>query len=267
MAFFQSRGMSLHYEMIGSGPAILMIHGFTNHGMVWAQQIADLLHAGYCVVMPDLAGHGLSQIADRKTTVDDLAKDMVNLLDHLAIDKAIVCGLSLGGMVAQYMAADHPQRVRALVVANSCVDSTAPDVVAANQTWIEMFERPNGPLLRMQAVWPQMLNGRYRASPTADAFLASWQRINGKIPGSSFANVARGLQEFKSSARLKSIHVPCLVIAGEFDRLFPPAVCGEIAALIPGASFSVIAGAGHLSSLDSPKQFNELLLQFLHDLR
>ncbi len=266
MALFQSRGMNLHYEMIGSGPAILMIHGFTNHGMVWAEQIADLLHAGYCVVMPDLAGHGLSQMADRKTTVDDLAQDMVNLLDHLAIDKAIVCGLSLGGMVAQYMAADYPQRVRAIVVANSCVDSTAPDVVAANQSWIEMFGRPNGPLLRMQAVWPQMLNERYRASPTADAFLASWKRINGKILGSSFANVARGLQEFNSSARLKGVRVPCLVIAGEFDRLFPPAVCGQIAALISGAGFSVIAGAGHLSSLDSPKQFNELLLQFLRGL-
>jgi len=266
MAYFQSRGMNLHYETVGSGPAVLMIHGFTNHGMVWAQQIADLLHAGYRVVMPDLAGHGLSQIADRKTTVDDLATDMVALLDHLAIDKAVVCGLSLGGMVAQYMATDHSARVRALVVANSCVDSTAPDVVAANQSWIEMFERPNGPLLRMQAIWPQMLNERYRASPTADAFRASWERINGKIPGSSFANVARGLQAFKSRDRLNGVNVPCLVIAGEFDRLFPPAVCGEIATLIAGARLSVIEGAGHLSSLDSPKQFNELLLQFLHDI-
>jgi 3-oxoadipate enol-lactonase len=152
MAFFQSRGGSLHYEMMGSGPAILMIHGFTNHGMVWAEQVADLLHAGYRVVMPDLAGHGLSQAADRKTTVDHLTQDMLNLLDHLSIDKAVICGLSLGGMIAQYMAADHPQRVRALAIANSCADSTAPEVVAAIQSWIEMFERPNGPLLRMQAV-------------------------------------------------------------------------------------------------------------------
>jgi 3-oxoadipate enol-lactonase len=265
MAFFESRGMKLHYEVVGSGLAILMIHGFTNHGMVWTQQIADLLHAGYRVVMPDLAGHGLSQVADRKTTVDELAQDMVNLLDHLAIDRTIVCGLSLGGMVAQYMAADHPTRVSALVVANSCVDSTAPDVVAANNSWIEMFEKPNGPLLRMQTVWPQMLNERYRVSPTADAFLESWKRINGKIPGSSFANVARGLQQFKSADRLKKIKVPCLVISGEFDRLFPPVVCQEIANLISGATFAVISGAGHLSSLDSPKEFNELVLKFLQD--
>jgi hypothetical protein len=58
-------------------------------------------------------------------------------------------------MVAQYMAADHPTRVSALVVANSCVDSTAPVVVAAIDSWIEMFEKPNGPLLRLKAVWPQ----------------------------------------------------------------------------------------------------------------
>jgi 3-oxoadipate enol-lactonase len=263
MPFYQSRGMTLHYEVVGSGPAILMIHGFTNHGMVWAQQIADLLHAGYRVVMPDLAGHGLSQVADRTITVDELAQDMVSLLDHLAIDSAVICGLSLGGMVAQYLAADHSARVNALIVANSCVDSTAPDVVAANESWIEMFERPNGPLLRMQAVWPQMLNERYRASPTGDAFLASWKRINGKIPGSSFANVARGLQQFKSVDRLKRVKARSLVIAGEFDRLFPPAVCQEIANLIIDAKFEVIGGAGHLSSLDSPMEFNELLLGFL----
>lgn len=263
MPFYQSRDMTLHYEVAGSGPAILMIHGFTNHGLVWAEQIADLLHAGYRVVMPDLAGHGLSQLADRKTTVEELTQDMVNLIDHLGIDRTAVCGLSLGGMVAQYLAADHPTRVDALIVANSCVDSTAPDVVAANESWIEMFERPNGPLLRMQSVWPQMLNERYRASPTGEAFLASWKRINGKIPGSSFANVARGLQLFKSVDRLKQVKARSLVISGEFDRLFPPVVCQEIATLIAGAKFAVIGGAGHLSSLDSPREFNELILEFL----
>jgi pimeloyl-ACP methyl ester carboxylesterase len=166
-------------------------------------------------------------------------------------------------MVAQYMAADHQTRVSALVVANSCVDSTAPDVVAAIDSWIEMFEKPNGPLLRLQAVWPQMLNERYRASPAGDAFLESWKRINGKIPGSSFANVARGLQQFKSADRLNKIKVPCLVISGEFDRLFPPAVCQEIANLTSGATFAVIGGAGHLSSLDSPREFNDSVLRFL----
>jgi 3-oxoadipate enol-lactonase len=263
MPFYQSRDMKLHYEVVGSGPAILMIHGFTNHGLVWAEQIADLLHSGYRVLLPDLAGHGLSQHADKKTAVEDLTSDMVNLLDHLGIDRVAVCGLSLGGMIAQYLAADHPARVDTLIVADSCVDSTAPDVVAAIESWIEMFEKPNGPLLRIQAVWPQMLNERYRASPTSEAFLASWKRINGKIPGFSFANVARGLQQFKSASRLKNVKARSLVINGELDRLFPSSVCQEVANQIAGANFAVIGGAGHLSSLDSPKEFNELLLRFL----
>jgi 3-oxoadipate enol-lactonase len=265
MPFFQSRGRKLHYETAGSGLPVLMIHGFTNHGMVWAEQIADLIHAGYRVIMPDLAGHGLSQAAEQTTTVEDLTLDMVNLLDHLGIDRTSICGLSLGGMVGQYLAADHPARVNALIVANSCVDSTAPDVVAAIQSWIEMFEKPNGPLLRMQAVWPQMLNERYRASPTAEAFLASWKHINGKIPGSSFANVARGLQQFKSVDRLENVSARTLVISSEFDRLFPPAMCQQVATLIAGARFTVIGGAGHLSSLDSPREFNERVLRFLQE--
>jgi 3-oxoadipate enol-lactonase len=267
MPYFESRGMKLHYEVAGSGPAILMIHGFTNHGMVWAQQIADLIHAGHRVIMPDLAGHGLSQVAAKPITVAELAQDMVALLDHLDEKRAVVCGLSLGGMVAQVLAADQPTRISGLIVANSCVDSTAPDVVAANESWIAMFEQPNGPLLRMAAVWPQMLNERYRSSPTGEAFLASWKRINGKIPGTSFANVARGLQTFKSTDKLKNVRVPCLVISGEFDRLFPPPVCREVAELIDGASFTVIEGAGHLSSLDSPREFNQLLLNFLQEMR
>jgi 3-oxoadipate enol-lactonase len=265
MPFFESRGLKMHYETVGSGAAILMIHGFTNHGMVWAEQITDLVHAGYQVIMPDLAGHGMSQPVDRKTTVDDLAQDMVNLLDHLSIDKAIVCGLSLGGRVAQYLAIDHPQRLRAMIVANSCVDSSDPEVVAASKSWIEMFEKPNGPLLRLQMIWPQFLNERYRASPTAEAVLENWKRINSKIPGSSFANVARGGQEFRSADRLRAVSLPCLVISGEFDKLFPPHMCKQIADLIPGAKFSTIPGACHLSSLDSPKEFNDLLLSFIRD--
>src|ERR1700761_8574706 len=178
MAYFESRGLKLHYETVGSGPAILLIHGFTNHGMVWAEQITDLVHAGFRVVLPDLAGHGLSQPAERETSVDELTQDMLKLLDHLSIDKAIVCGLSLGGRIAQYLAIDYPERLTAIIVANSCVDNSDPSVAATRNSWIEMFEKPNGPLLRLQMVWPQMLNERYRASPTAAAVLANWTRIN-----------------------------------------------------------------------------------------
>ena len=267
MPFITSRGAKLHYETLGSGPAILMVHGFTNHGLVWAEQIADLLSAGYRVVLVDLPGHGLSEPAAQKVTVPDMARDMIAVLDALNLDRVAVCGLSLGGMIAQIMAADYPDRVRAIVVANSCVDCTEPATVKEIDSWIALFEQPDGPIKRLQAVWPRMLNDDYRASPTAAAFLAAWQRIVARIPGSSFANVARGLQEFRSTERLASVNTPTLVISSEFDRLFPPAMCKRVSDLIAKSSFTVIPGGSHLSSLDSPKTFNELLLGFFKQQR
>jgi 3-oxoadipate enol-lactonase len=267
MPFVTSRGARLHYETLGTGPAVMMVHGFTNFGLVWAEQIADLLYGGYRVVLVDLAGHGLSDPATQKQTVSELVKDIIAVLDDLAITRAAVCGLSLGGMIAQIAAADYPDRIGPIVVANSCVDSTAPETVKEIDSWIAMFEQPGGPLQRLQTVWPRMLNEQFRASPTAAAFLASWTSIVARIPGSSFANVARGLQEFNSVDRLKEVRSPCLVISSEFDRLFPPAMCKQVSDLIAGSRFAVIPGGSHLSSLDSPKEFNALLLGFLKEQR
>jgi 3-oxoadipate enol-lactonase len=267
MAYMSARGATLHYETLGAGPAVLMIHGFTNHGLVWAEQIADLLGAGYRVILVDLPGHGLSQPAANKQVIAEMAADMIGILDKLQIERAAVCGLSLGGMVAQTLAVDYPQRISVLVAANTSPNSNSPTVVKEIDSWIEMFQQPGGPLTRIESVWPKMLNEAYRQSPTAAAFKASWMRIVEKIPGSSFANVARGLQEFDISDKLHLVRAPSLVISSEFDRLFPPPMCKQVADLIPGARFSVIDGGCHLSSLDSPKAFNQLLLDFLQQQR
>jgi 3-oxoadipate enol-lactonase len=263
MPFYESRGAKLHFETLGTGPAVLLIHGFTNHGLVWAEQLAPLLSAGYGPVLVDLAGHGLSEPAAQKQTVRGLAEDMVALLDQLEIERAAVCGLSLGGMVGQFLAADFPNRIGPLVLANTCVDCTAPEIVAEIETWIDLFQQPGGPVKRLEAVWPKMLNEKFRISPTAAAFKASWMRIVESIPGTSFGNVARALQTFKSTNRLALVRTPCLVISSEFDGLFPPPMCKVVADLIAGASFTVIPGGSHLSSLDSPKEFNDLLVGFL----
>jgi 3-oxoadipate enol-lactonase len=267
MPFVTSRGTNLHYETLGSGPAILMVHGFTNHGLVWAGQIADLLYAGYQVILVDLAGHGLSQPAAQKLTIPEMARDMIALLDHLKIERTAVCGLSLGGMIAQIIAVDFSSRVGPIVVANSCADCTAPETVKEIDSWVGLFEQPDGPVKRLQTVWPRMLNDAFRASPSGAAFLASWIRIVAKIPGSSFANVARGLREFNSTDGLNKVRTPCLVISSEFDKLFPPAMCKQVSDLIPNSRFTVIEGGSHLSSLDSPKPFNDLLLEFFKDQR
>jgi 3-oxoadipate enol-lactonase len=265
MPYCERDGRHLHYEMLGQGRPVVLIHGFTNAGWSWMNQIAALVFAGYSVVVPDLYGHGLSDPATTETTVDDLTRDVIALLDHLAIERASVCGLSLGGMIAQTLALEQPQRVDRLVVANSRAafnDPATADLVAG---WVEMFRQPGGPLKRFQATWPVMLNASYRQSSAGQATYATWCRLAERHSGSSLANVALGMRAFDVAGRLRAIACPTLVIAGEEDKLFPPAIAREVSDAVPGAQFALIPGAAHISSLDSAGAFNDLLLDFLAD--
>ncbi|MCJ2020765.1 alpha/beta fold hydrolase, partial [Methylobacterium sp. E-065] len=236
---------------------------FTNAGWSWMNQVAALVFAGYSVILPDLRGHGLSDPAADVTTVDDLTRDVIGLLDHLAIARVSVCGLSLGGMIALTLALEQPQRVDRLVVANSRAafnDPATADLVAG---WVEIFHQPGGPLRRFQATWPVMLNAQYRESSAGRATYATWCRLAERHVGSSLANVALGMRAFDVAGRLQGIGNPALVIAGEEDKLFPPAVAREVSDGMADAQFMIIPGAAHISSLDSAETFNAGLLAFL----
>lgn len=265
MPYCERDGRRLHYEMLGQGRPVVLIHGFTNAGWSWMNQIAALVFAGYSVVVPDLYGHGLSDPATAETTVDDLARDVIALLNHLAIERASVCGLSLGGMIAQTLALEQPRRVERLVVANSRASFNDPATADLVAGWVEMFRQPGGPLKRFQATWPVMLNAVYRQSSAGQATYATWCRLAERHSGSSLANVALGMRAFDVAGRLGTIERPTLVIAGEEDKLFPPAIAREVSDAVPGAQFALIPGAAHISSLDSAGAFNELLLDFLDD--
>ena len=117
----------------------MLIHGFTNYGLAWAPQLAALVHSGHRVILPDLYGHGASSPATGICTVSDLAGDMINLLDHLGVGSVIVCGLSLGGMVALQMAVDQPNRISSIIVANSRSWFTGPESSAMVDAWIDLL--------------------------------------------------------------------------------------------------------------------------------
>ncbi len=261
MPFITSRGLRLHYEDLGEGPPVLLVHGFTNYGLVWAGQATALVHSGYRVLMPDLAGHGLSAVAESTTTVPDLAQDMVALLDALHLDRALVCGLSLGGMVAQQIAVDNPNRVSAMLIADSRAENVG--MRPAVEGWIADFEGPGGPLARLEKTFPMLVNEEFCLSAAGQATLALWRIVLAKVAGRSLANVARGMAAFDVVARLPAVRIPTLVVSGSQDKLIAPNLSQRTADLVPGARFVAIPGAGHISSLDSAAAFNRLLLEFM----
>jgi pimeloyl-ACP methyl ester carboxylesterase len=260
MPFYPSRGARLHYEVAGEGPPVLLVHGFTNFGQVWGPQIAALVHSGYQAIVPDLAGHGLSSGAEGDTDVPALAVDMVTLLDALGVGRALVCGLSLGGMIAQQMAVDHPNRVSGILVAASRADNAG--MRPAVESWITEFEGPGGALSRLAKTYPVLLNEAYRNSPAGAATFALWQLVLAKVSGRALATVARGMLNFDVAARLPAVQTRSLIVSGEHDRLIAPALTRRIASLIPGAAYAEIAAGGHICSVDSAAAFTPLLLEF-----
>ena len=266
MPFYVSRGRRLHFETVGDGRPVVLLHGFTNFGMAWAPQLPALAYAGWQMIVPDLDGHGMSPPAETVTTVADLAQDALALLDHLSLARAVLCGLSLGGMIAQQTAVEASGRVDALIVADSRPNADTAELRNAVEGWIGLFEQPDGPRRRLAATWPLLVNESFRESPSGRAALQAWERVLARIPGTSLSNVARGMTRFNVIDRLGAIRVPTLVISGEEDRLIAPAQSRATAELIAGASFHVIPGAGHISNLDSPAAFNDLLLRFLERL-
>lgn len=260
MPYYQARDARLHYEIAGEGPPMLLVHGFTNFGQVWGPQIASLVHAGYQAIAPDLAGHGLSAGAATLTDVPSLAADMVALLDTLGIERAIVCGLSLGGMIAQQMAVDYPGRLAGIVVAAS--RSQNAGMQPAVENWIAELEGPRGALGRLGKTYPLLLNDRYRDSAAGDATRALWELVLAQVSGHALANVARGMLAFDVADSLPAIQTPTMVIAGEHDRLIPTALTRQIAERIPGAEYVEIPGGGHICSVDSAAAFTPALLRF-----
>jgi 3-oxoadipate enol-lactonase len=263
MGIFQSGRRHLHYQDVGAGQPILLIHGFTNYGLSWAPQLAALVHSGYRVILPDLHGHGASSPATALCNVSELAADMVGLLDHLGAGPVALCGLSLGGMVALQMALDQPDRVAGIIVANSRSSFTGPEMTAMVDDWIALFLQEDGPLKRLHATWHALVNEEFRESAPGRAAFDAWAQVLRTVQGLSLCHVARGMSQFDLRGRLAAIRAPALVISGEHDRLFSPDLSCEISGQIAGSRCSMIPDAGHLSSLDSPDQFNQLLLDFL----
>lgn len=157
-----------------------------------------------------------------------------------------VCGLSLGAMVSLQMAIDQPNRVASIIVANCRSSFTGPETTAMVDGWIDLLLQEDGPLKRLRATWPTLVNDEFRESAQGRAAFDAWARVLATVQGASLCHIAEGMTQFDLRGRLAAIRAPALIS----DQ-------------IAGSRCSVISGAGHLSSLDSSDQFNRLLLDFL----
>src|SRR5262245_31788656 len=247
-------GIDIEYQDGGSGPPILLSHGYSATGRMWDGQ-REALGGRYRVVSWDMRGHGSTSSPDdpAQYSHDLTVADMRSLLGHLGIGRAVIGGLSLGGTMSLAFHRAHPEMVRALVI---CDSGPGFRNEAAREDWnTKARERATALETRGLAV----LEGRSAETRQAIRHHKSAQGL---------AHAARGMLTQKDASlidSLPSIRVPTLVIVGDKDTPFIGA-CEYMAKKISGARLEVIKDAGHSSNLDQPDAFNRVLGAFLDSL-
>jgi pimeloyl-ACP methyl ester carboxylesterase len=259
----QASELEIHYRDAGSGPAVLLLHAFPLDSGMWASQIGDLSDH-YRVLAPDFPGFGTST-ASTGFTVDGAADLLGEFLDHLGVnERVVVAGVSMGGYVALAFARRQPQRLRALILADTKAEPDDETGRAGRDKMIELV-RKEGPTALAEQMLPKLL-GPATAANKADVS----EQVRQSIHAQRADGIVAGLKALRDrpDARpgLSHVSVPTLVVVGEQDSVTPPANAKAISDAIPNSRLAVITGAGHLSNVENPAMFTAVVREFLNSL-
>nr|WP_319395692.1 alpha/beta fold hydrolase [uncultured Desulfobacter sp.] len=254
-------GIGLAYDEAGEGPAVLLIHGFPLCRKMWHPQRQALAAAGFRVVVPDLRGFGESEAGSETGSTDLLADDLIALLDHLGIEKAVVGGMSMGGYVMLNLLTRYPERFSA-----ACFIVTRAD--ADDET---ARGKRNHLISEIQAGRPEVVPNAFTPLIFADQTVAGRpelvEEVRGWMTATSPAGFVVGLEAIRdrkdSSALLPQLKIPALVMGANEDKAIPSEKSQEMAGQIPDARLCMVADAGHMVNMEQPDAFNAALVDFL----
>ncbi|MFE9857896.1 alpha/beta fold hydrolase [Streptomyces sp. NPDC005780] len=267
--FTADDGTLIVYDDLGAAdaepPPVVLVHGHPFNRTMWQPQTDALVAAGYRVIVADLRGYGDSGVVPGRTLFAVFASDIAALLDHLGIARAVVGGVSMGGQIAMEFHRSHPDRVAALVLAD-----TSP-----------VAETEDGKAFRNRLADRLLAEGMGGyADEVIDKMLAPYNvtglpdvaaQVLGMMRGTASEGAAAALRgraerpDYRDS--LAAAGVPVLVVVGADDVYTPVAEARVLHGLIPGAELVVVEGAGHLPGLERPEAFNDAVVRFLAGVR
>jgi 3-oxoadipate enol-lactonase len=245
-------------------PALIFLHGFPFDQTMWESQAA-LCKPDFRVVTYDQRGHGKSEAGDGRYFFEFFIDDLIRLMDMLQIEKAILCGLSMGGYVALRATERHPERVRALVLCDTRSEADA-DAAKLNRAADLRLIQEKGVAPFAEAFLKKALSPSTHSEQPAVV-----DRVRRMILGNPREGVEGTLialaTRTDTTPSLARIQVPTLVLVGAEDAITPPAAAVALRDHMAQSSMAVIPKAGHLSNLENPVEFNRILLEFLRNLR
>ena len=262
MAWAELSDVRCYYELVGQGDPLLLIPGLGGNCRVW-DPVAPLLADDFTMILADNRGMGRSVPRRKARTLADYAADIAELFDRLQLDRAHVLGISLGGLIAQRFAIDHPSLVDKLVLV-SCTDRFSPYL----KRIVSLLGHSLRRLSRSAFVQTMELLGTaplYLDANVEEIDRLAQERVKAGVPARAMGDQLRCLLRSEIPEEHYKISSPTLVVAGEHDALIPNCYARLMAAKIPGSRFEIIPGAGHNPMAEEPQTVVPLIRQFLRE--
>jgi pimeloyl-ACP methyl ester carboxylesterase len=255
MAYVELPGVRLWYsDSGGTGVPVIFLHAASGTGDSWVYQVPVFTAAGYRCITYDRRGWGRSQPVPTGEQPGCVGDDLHGLVQHLGLERCHLVATAAGGIGGLDYAVEHPEQVRSLVVANSIGGVQDP-------SYLEVQHRLRPPEIQALPVELRELGPSYRAlNPEGTR---RWLEIERATRPQGTHGPGQPLRQPMTLARLQTMQVPVLILAGEADLISPPALMRLLAAPIPQCQFVTVPEAGHAAFWEQPELWNRLVLEFL----
>ena len=254
-------GIKLYYETSGSGTPVVLVHGNPVDHWIWLYQIPPLSYR-YKVVAVDLRAYGRSDQPAEACSIRDLADDLHAVFAQEWLDEAVICGLSIGGSIVIEFALSYPDKVKALVLVGTGCSGVA---IAPFMDKRIQGIREKGLRAYLPEYFPELLSQTFLASDAGKILTGMYLANADGLDAEAVCRMYESLKAFEAKDRMGQIDVPTLILAGEHDMA--RTMCEEIHGLLSESQLHILAGGSHACCTDTPHEFNEILLSFLHQLR
>ena len=255
-------GTTVNYTERGlpQGIPVTFIHGFPFNHTMWEPQMKALPNQ-YRAITYDVRGHGESDVGDGQYSIEFFVDDLINLLDHLVIEKTVLCGLSMGGYIALRAYERHPDRFKALVLCDTKSEPDSNEAKLKRAAGMVSVKREGAAAYADAMIKDLFAPESYTRTPDAIKLIRTM--IAGTSPLSIAGTLLALAARTDTTPSLARIAVPVLILGGDQDAISPPPILTAMRDRIPGSELHIVPHAGHVSNLENAAFFNDKLVGFL----